>query len=256
MLLPIIFFRPAYVSGQDMPADSVQYLFARLIDMTDHSAVQFAHIVNLNTGRGNISDTLGYFGIMAHNMDMITVSAIGYFDYTFSVSDSMLASALVPAIKLRPRSYPIQAVNVNPLGTYKQFKYKVLNLELPESRYQIHPTVIRKIELGMDTLNVVQPMSLGSPITALYNLLSKEGKSNRKLAKILEQEELESLLYPKFNREMVGRVSGLEGIELNEFIEFCNFNPDFLLESTDYQITQAIRKYLEKWEERQEEEVP
>jgi len=252
----MILFRPANLPGQVVNADSVQYLFARIIDRTDHLAVEFAHIVNLNTGRGNISDTLGYFGVNVHSMDVINVSAIGYFDHTFQVSDSLMASALVPEIELNPRTYTIQAVDVNPLGTYKQFKYKVLNLELPESRFQIHPTVIRKIELGMDTLNVVQPMSLGSPITALYNLLSKEGKSNRKLAKLMEQEELERMLYPKFNREIAGRVSGLEGTELNEFIKFCNFDPDFLMESTDYQITQAIIKQLERWKERDTEELP
>ena len=252
----MVFIRPLHLSGQDLPADSVRYLFARITDLKDNSAVQFAHIVNLNTGRGNISDTLGYFGVTVHPMDVINVSAIGYFDYTFTVSDSLLASALVPAIELRPRSYSIPSVDVNPLGTYNQFKYKLLNLDLPEAEFQIHPTVIRKLELGLDSIAVVEPMSLGSPVTALYNLLSKEGKSNRKLAKILEQEELERELYPKFNREMAGRVSGLEGTELNEFIKFCNFEAGFLLESTDYQISQAILKCLKNWEEREKEEVP
>ena len=236
--------------GQELPADTVRYLYARVVDRTDGRAVQFAHVLNLTTGRGNISDTLGYFGVRVHIMDVIKVSAIGYYDYSFHITESFLAYSLVPAINLRPRSYEIDAVNVNPLGTYTQFKYKMLNLELPEPELQINPVFIRKIELGMDTLNVIAPMSLGSPVTALYNLLSKEGKSRRKLAQLLEEEELEKKLYPKFNRDMVGRVTGLDGTELNEFIEFCNFDPDFLLGSTDYQITQAILECLEKWEDR------
>lgn len=55
------------------------------------------------------------------------------------------------------------------------------------------------------------------------------------------------MLYPKYNRELVGRITGLEGIELNEFMIFCNFDPGFLLESTDYQIAEAVLRKLEEW---------
>ena len=79
-------------------------------------------------------------------------------------------------------------------------------------------------------------------------MLSKEGKSKRKLAEILKQEELERILYPKYNRELVGHISGLEGDELNDFMIFCNFDPEFLLKANDYQIAEAIFRKLDEWE--------
>jgi hypothetical protein len=89
-------------------------------------------------------------------------------------------------------------------------------------------------------------MPVMSPVTALYNLLSKEGKSKRKLRKLLEQEAFEKQIDFKYSPEIVSHITGYTGFELYEFMDFCSFKKDFLLDATYYEITQAIvRKQLE-----------
>ena len=85
-----------------------------------------------------------------------------------------------------------------------------------------------------------------SPITAIYNLVSKEGKSLRKLKKIQEEEEFLKQVEYKYNNDILERTTGLKGIELYEFISFCNFNHKFLLKASEYEI---IEKVLEKLSE-------
>ena len=58
---------------------------------------------------------------------------------------------------------------------------------------------------------------------------------------------MEKKIGPKFARETVGNVTGLEGIELNLFIDFCNFDPDFLLNASEYEIASAILVKLKTW---------
>jgi len=247
-----VIFLPLHAQGQVSATDTVFHLFARVTGRYDHMPVQFAHIINRTTGHGNISDTLGFFTVLVHQGDLISISAIGYFNRSFQVTDTLQTSSHIPVLELTPRSYPIDQVNVNPLGSYQQFRQKVLELKLPEPEHKINPIFVETLERAGDTMNVTGPVSLGSPITAIYDLLSKEGKSKRRLAEIRKQEELERMLSPKYNRQLVGRLTGLEGIELSEFMLFCNFDPGFLLGSTDYMIAEAVLQKLNEWKQRGE----
>jgi hypothetical protein len=255
LLYLAVFFNPGEVSAQEIAGNTVCHFLARVTGRTDHEPVQFAHIINITTGHGNISDTLGFFTILVQSSDLISISAIGYYNYTFQITDSLLTSGRIPNIELISRSYPIDQVSVNPLGSYEQFKSRVLALELPEPKTKINPLFLKDLRAAADTLDVIGPPSLGSPVTAIYNLVSKEGKSKRKLAEIMKQEELERILYPKYNRELVAHISGLEGIELNEFMRFCNFDPVFLLEANDYQIAETILLRLKEWKKIKHQEA-
>jgi hypothetical protein len=74
----------------------------------------------------------------------------------------------------------------------------------------------------------------------LYNLLSKEGRSQRKLRKLLEQETFERQIDFKYSPDIVSHITGYTGFDLYEFMDFCSFKKDFLLDATYYEITQAI----------------
>jgi hypothetical protein len=115
LLYLAVAFTPAQTKGQVAASDSVYHLFARITGRSDHMPVQFAHIINRTTGHGNISDTLGFFTILVHPADIISISAIGYFNYSFQVTGSLLTPTSTQNIELTPRSYPIEPVSVNPL---------------------------------------------------------------------------------------------------------------------------------------------
>lgn len=194
-----------------------------------------------------ISDTLGYFRIMAGVNDLLLITAIGYYDLPVLLNDSLLHMKELRILRLIPRIYPITEVKIGQLGTYEQFKYNLLNLDLPEPEFQLHSSVIPDIEKGIDTLNLIGPLSVMSPISTIYYLLSKEGKSLRKLEKITEEEQFLSQVKHKYNREMLKRITGMEGEELYDFITFCNFSREFLLEASEYEIIETILEKLEEY---------
>jgi hypothetical protein len=167
------------------------------------------------------------------------LTAIGFSAGQLTIGYSILRSQLIHDILLQPFIYSIKAVRINPLGSYDQFRQHFISLKLPESKYQIHPSVLQEIDEGTDTLDMIIAPAI-SPVTALYNLLSKEGKSRRKLRKLLEQEAFEKQIDFKYSPDIVSHITGYTGFDLYEFMEFCSFKKDFILNATYYQITQAI----------------
>jgi hypothetical protein len=167
------------------------------------------------------------------------LTAIGFSAIKLTIGYSILRSPLIHDLLLQPIIYTIKAVRVNPLGSYEQFRQRFITVKLPESEYQIHPSVLNEIDEGTDTLDMLI-MPIMSPVTALYNLLSKEGKSKRKLRKLLEQEEFEKQIDFKYSPDIVSHITGYAGFDLYEFMDFCSFKKDFLLNATYYEITQAI----------------
>jgi hypothetical protein len=216
------------------------------MDARTGDPVQFAHIYNQTQGYAMISDTMGYFSISVRLQDMLIVTAIGYYNLPIYISDSIYSLNRFHSFKMIPKIYDIGEVNVSILGTYEQFKYKFLNLDSLEPGNQINPYVLNDILAGIDTCGLVQPAALGSPITAINNLVSKEGKSARKMKRIDEEEEFLKKINYKYNYDMLERITGFKGMELNVVIRFCNFSGKFLLEASEYEI---IEKVLEKMEE-------
>jgi hypothetical protein len=232
---------------QEVIRDSVHFFSGKLIDSQTGEPVQFAHVLNETQSYAMISDTIGYFSIPVHLHDLLVATAIGYYNLPLYISDSIYTLNRFHTFRMIPKIYPIKEVNVSVLGTYDQFKYKFLHLDIPNPENKINPSVLNDIMLGIDTTGVVRPATIMSPITAIYNLVSKEGKSARKLKKIEEEEKFLKQVEYKYNNDMLERITGLKGIELYEFISFCNFNRKFLLEASEYEIIEAVLEKLDEY---------
>lgn len=226
-----------------------QIFSGRLIDSQTGEPVQFAHIYNQTQGRAMISDTLGYFSIPVSNQDLLVVTAIGYYNLPVYLNDSLYALYKFHTLKMISKIYSIGEVSVSILGTYEQFKYKFLNLDSLQPENQINPSVLSDILAGIDTTDVIQPPGIMSPITAIYNMVSKEGKSMRKFKKIQEEEEFLKQIEYKYSMEMLQRLTGLKGLELYEFKSFCNFSDTFLLRANEYEIIEKVMEKLKEYRE-------
>jgi hypothetical protein len=227
--------------------DSIQLFSGRLIDAQTDDPIQFAHIINQTRNYAVISDTLGYFSIHIQQKDLLVVTEIGYYDLPIYISDSVARANRFHIYRMIPKVYTIKEIDINRLGTYEQFKYNFLNLDLPEQEHPANPSVFKDIEKGTDTLDLIETFSIGSPITAIYNLVSKEGKSFRKLKKLKEEEEFWKKVEHKYNLEMLERITGLKGLELYEFTSFCNFNQKFLLRASEYEIIEKVLEILKEY---------
>ncbi|HEX3008078.1 MAG TPA: hypothetical protein VHO90_10730 [Bacteroidales bacterium] len=93
---------------------------------------------------------------------------------------------------------------------------------------------------------------LGSPVTALYNLASKEGKSMRKLAKEQEKDRDVESYKDKYSPDVVSRLTGLKDLELEKFMKYCSISVNLIKESTEYDIAALILEYYRKYKIEQE----
>jgi hypothetical protein len=236
-----------YTQIQEAIQDSIHIFSGKLIDSQTGYPVQFAHIYDQTQSYAMISDTLGYFSIPVHLQDLLVATAIGYYNLPVYVSDSIYELNRFHTFRMIPKIYNIKEINVSVLGTYDQFRYKFLNLDVPDPENQMNPSIMNDILLGIDTTNVIQPPGIMSPITAIYNLVSKEGKSLRKLDKIQEERKFLKQVEYKYNIPMLERITGMKELELQDFISFCNFSHKFLLKASEYEIIEAVLKKLDEY---------
>jgi hypothetical protein len=235
------------VNRMDTPtrADSVYYFKGRVVDSATGQPVAFSHIINTGRNTATICDTLGYFYLRVRLFDTLYLTALGYAPLQLVISDSLEKLEILPDIPMKVVSYSIRGVMINPLGSYSSFRHKVANLELPPTNYEINPAVLFEIDEGTDTLDMV-PVPVLSPVTALYNWLSREGRNRRRFERLLEHEQFEKDVAYKYSPLVVSGITGYTGFELHRFMDFCSFKKKFLLESDQYEIRYAIlEKQLE-----------
>jgi hypothetical protein len=237
-------------SAQDIYSQKVQKLYtirARLFDNKSQRSILFAQVINKNMGWGVISDTLGVFSLSANLHDTLYIAAIGYYPSLIEVDDSLIRQTRIPEISLVEQVYELDQVNIYALGTYQQFKYRVLHSDLPGKNIQKLNESIQK-EIAMIPKHPLQEQAsigLGSPITSIYMLFSKEGKGLRKFEEAKDLHKIFVMANTRFNREMVTRATGLTGQMLDQFMAFCNPDLEFILHVNEYEIYQKILKDFE-----------
>jgi hypothetical protein len=222
---------------------NVNYIFrSRVISDSTLNSVRDCHIINTTQHLGTVTDAYGDFKITANPGDSITFSALGYERLMIVLTDTMYNYGYT--VKLKPKAYELEEVTVRPF-----------NIKLPEiSKYEIYTPPLP----GQGGINIPLPGVMASPVTALYNRFSREGRQRRYYKKVTEGTADFMLIGEKFNGELVSQITGLKDDELIRFISFCDFSSDFLMNYSPETIKRAIRtKYAEyregkgKTEERQ-----
>ena len=222
---------------------------AKLVNVETGNPVVFANIYDLNRKGGVISDTLGNFELMAHLEDTLYISCLGYNSKLLVVSDTLSIQIRIPIVGMTEKIYELGSVNIRLFGSYEEFKYKVLHAKLPENKTKkVNEQILKEIkEMPRYPLQENASVSLGSPITGLYMMFSKEGKFLRNNAKAKEEIRIQNIIQPKYNRQVIERATGLKGDMLDKFILFCQPDRDFLIKASEYEIYQMIEAYYERF---------
>lgn len=221
--------QPLTISGKIVSADSL-------------SAIEDVHIINKRNGKGWLSRQDGTFTILVSQGDTLLFTAVGFEDKEIAFSASLLDKQRTLTVTLQPEVYELDQITITPYPTLEQFKQEFLHLKLP-------PTANNLVIPGLDANSVYnsnnngQPtITLGGPITALYNSFSRREKAHRR-SKVLEQTLTNNnLAASKYNTKIVNKVTGLEGEELNAFMKFCALPNAFILSATEYELHASINE--------------
>ncbi|MEA3317218.1 MAG: carboxypeptidase-like regulatory domain-containing protein [Bacteroidota bacterium] len=210
--------------------------YARLVSEKKFEPISYAHIININNNLGTISDSTGYFNIKAASTDTLLISAISY-EYKKICLQDIEQSDYSTYIFLKDKIYKIDEVMISYFGDYNDFKYKLLNLRLPE-KFKISPLILNSLPHNYP--DIIPGPTLASPISLLYSLLSKEGKSRRKLVELKKEQKEESNVRELFNEDIISRITGLKSDSLINFIKYCNFSDSFIIETCQYNLYMQI----------------
>ncbi len=246
--LIVCFFKPALKTNAQVILNPDYIVVSGLVlDVENDSALLFANIYNPRTMRGTISDKNGYFRYYALPGDTLWFSSMGYYPLHFAVNGEP-GSKIRDTFYLKARVYKIHDVEILALTRYEKLRNDVKNMKIPrdiENARNNFPIVNHNVNAFYERNNENFGLVF-SPISALYDAFSKEGRERRKLAELQRQDAIKAEIEPHFNEEMIKRITGLDDELAEEFIGFCNFSEEFLLNAPDYYIIEII---LEQYEE-------
>lgn len=219
--------------------DSLITLYGKLYDSKDFSPVEFAHIINLDSPYATISDSAGFFEIKLHPGDTLQTTSIGYHDESITINDYL--PLVFRSISMQQRAYDIKSVEITPWGTYRDFKNKFISLDLEDPEENVHPLLWRDLPRKPIEPEPHYPGVL-NPVSFLYDVFSGNREERIKYHEILSKKTKERKIRSKYNKEIVGNLTGLEGEELEEFMKFCNFTEKELLNKKAYEILKEVKQ--------------
>jgi hypothetical protein len=246
VVLPLLLIFLQKLSGQT--DGSSHHLFSgKIIDDSLGCALPSVHIWNESTRKGTISNDSGEFKIGLRNQDTIVFSALGYESSVIVVSGS-----LNQLVRLKPKAYEIDEVVVKRFRSYESFIYQVVHHELPETKtkelreYLQMMSISAALEADRErAVEAKQETGGFGYITPLGPGIDHEKVFREKMS---ELEKRRRVIDTKFNREMVGDITQLEGEELTEFISMCNFSEEYLYETDLYTIVDALYEKLRQYQ--------
>jgi hypothetical protein len=215
----------------------------RVVSLDSAVVVPYANVINRTKHLGTVASSAGYFSLTADPGDEIVISSIGYKEEHILLTHAFLSEFQV--IYMTEEIYPLEEVRVFRFNNYRSFKRDFMRdvPALDTTYFNVPPPLegysANRPEWGTG-------ITLGNPITALYNLLSREGRSVQKYMAIVNGTDENVMIAQKFNGVVVRSLTGLQGESLVLFITYCNFSRDFLLYASQQEIRRAV---LDRYEQ-------
>ncbi len=227
--------------------DSIKYLKGRIISVTDKKPLQSAHIVNMNSVRGTITNSKGQFKIQAQANDTIFISYIGYQSFKLKITrDFLKGNELEIAIHEK-------VVNINEVMVRSHKLIGVLVIDaknVPDNSYsRIHINGLpQAYEVGRSYDRYSSPLSaIFSPVDFWYNKLGKKPKELDRLRKLKQGDQMRGMMEQKYSREIMMDYLDMSRKELNDLLIECNYSNRFISKASDLQIIEAILECYENY---------
>jgi len=215
-------------------------LKGQVIDNNSKLPLSGAHLFNLNSVIGTVSNDKGMFELATTVNDTIYISFLGYQSIKLKITNDLLkGNELV--IELYERTEQMKEIVVNSHKLIGVLEIDAKNV--PKDKYsRIHINgVPQTYEVGTR-----QRKEFNSPIDALfrpidyvYNMFGKSPNQLKKLKKLKDDDKLRDMLDTS-NRELLMEYLGMTAEELNELLNECNYSDYFIKSASDLQLIEAV----------------
>ena len=183
LLLFVSFFilKSEQVRSQQLP-DSIKVFKGKIIDQDSLLPIHNAHIISKFNHWGTISNEEGVFKMYVSENDSLLITSVGYRPLILRINDSIIYENDPFTILMQNDTISINEVIIRAFWDYQTFKLIVSKME-PVSLDQFYPNFKGTGLLYQD----IHPASFKGPIQALYDVLNKDVRLQRKLIKIRKQ---------------------------------------------------------------------
>jgi hypothetical protein len=212
----------------------------QLVNKETGEVVPFAYVINLRIHGGTIADDNGFFSLQADTRDTLMIKSVGFSTLYINVNNYLENIDKIQKIKLSPVKYLIPEVDV-------EGKMPEVNMQgIPIGKQSDVPIELRSDDFSSNphwTSAVLKPFSF------LHYKFSKKEKRKRKArATIQTQQEWEyfSLVY---NKEILERLTGLSGDELDDFMVYCNANHGLHYSASSYEVEDKVKQLFKVYKE-------
>lgn len=224
IVLQLIGSRQALAQGR--------YVVGMVVDQANQNGVDRVTVTNKRTTQRVRTNAAGRFFITALPNDSLIATSQTHFrmGIRWDGSDN-------PVIIIGKLPYTVDRTYDLAEVTVKAKRYEEVKREIQQLLAE--PTASRKVtgEQAFDR------MADGAGITLLYEMFSKEAKGRRKAA-VLAQEYRRQRLATERMRLLVDQATDLKGVDVDYFIEFCDFPDEDVLEASDYDLINGIQQRL------------
>lgn len=210
-------------------------VYGKVIDPQTQKGIANINILNKRNGQIVATNENGDFYLRALKGDSILISTFGYNRKGF-LWDGIDKN---PVIKEKLQPIMLRELVVED----KRWAELNRDINLLLANPYDSKTLKSKIWRNMLNSNTSQP-GIGISIDGLYQMYSKEGKANRKLADLQFQDIKTFYADIKYNRQTVIQITKLPEEEVDAFMKYCKIPQDFILKATDYELTFRILKCL------------
>lgn len=244
LFLLLILVHTAVFSQTDENTEEIkrtEKIKGKVIDVNTRFPLKSAHVLNLTSVKGIVTNRFGEFEISAMKGDEIYFSYIGYESVKLVVTNDLLKNDHIE-IAINEKTVNITEVDVKAHQLIGVLAIDAKNVpEVAPTRVHING-LAQAYEIGNPkSRNYNSPLAaVFSPVDFWYQKLGKKPKEMKKLRRLREDDNLRGIMEQKFNREVMLEYLDLSREELHDMLKDCNYSKRFIKKASDLQIVDAV----------------
>lgn len=234
----------------------LHYLRGRIISIEDKKPLQSAHVVNLNTVDGTITNNNGQFEIPATVNDTIFISYIGFQSIKLKITNDLLKGneleiaiheKVVNIQEVTVKSHKLIGVLVVDSKNVPADAYSRIHINGLPQAYEMGNSYKRNYNSGLG--------AIFNPVDFWYNKFGKKPKEMERLRKLKEGDRMRNMMEQKYSREIMMDYLDMSRKELNDLLSECNYSSRFINKASDLQIIEAVLECYENYRALQKGQV-
>lgn len=199
-----------------------QFIYKGFVyDSASKATLNPVRVENLTNHDGTYTNQVGYFQIDAKPGDRILFSMVGYKNQVFIADE-------------------------NNAGKYLSFYLKTSTIVLKNVVIKKGPTQYqmdsaRRADIYKDVFDYQQQKSIMSPITSMYEKVSKKHKNIRKFKDQIEGMEKQNFIDSRYSKDLVITLTKLDEDSVQSFMNAFPMEYDFARTASDLEIKMWIK---------------